>query len=237
MTLSSMTVVPVIASQAGPAYAIIEEGVRWYAVLQTLIAILMLSASAQAADSDRGSNRDLAAKIEYCKNCHGSSGQGYRGFFPMPRLAGQQTEFFENQLRAYADRRRENKLMHDVSRTLNASTRAAIAAHFSNLNPKPLQGFPRELVATGRTIYEDGIPESNVPACLACHGPDARGQREIPRLAGHLHDYILNKLTNWTKERVRDPAGADASNAMVSTSHAMTRQQIAAVAAYLNSRQ
>ena len=29
----------------------------------------------------------LEAKLEYCKTCHGLSGQGYLGYFPMPRLA------------------------------------------------------------------------------------------------------------------------------------------------------
>ena len=42
----------------------------------------------------------LVAKLEYCKTCHGLSGQGYLGYFPMPRLAGQQPEYIEAQLRA-----------------------------------------------------------------------------------------------------------------------------------------
>ncbi|WP_298252932.1 cyclic nucleotide-binding domain-containing protein [Bradyrhizobium sp.] len=30
----------------------------------------------------------IEAKLEYCKTCHGLAGQGYRGWLPMPRLAG-----------------------------------------------------------------------------------------------------------------------------------------------------
>ena len=52
--------------------------------------------------------RTLQAKMQYCYDCHGPSGQGYRGFFPMPRLAGQTTEYLENQLRAFVEHRREN---------------------------------------------------------------------------------------------------------------------------------
>ena len=33
-------------------------------------------------------------------------------------------------------------------------------------------------------------------ACAACHGPDAKGTGEIPRLAGQLPDYTVNKLVN-----------------------------------------
>src|ERR1700694_5109298 len=47
----------------------------------------------------------LEAKLEYCKTCHGLSGQGYLGYFPMPRLAGQQPEYIEAQLRAFIERR------------------------------------------------------------------------------------------------------------------------------------
>jgi cytochrome c553 len=85
----------------------------------------------------------------------------------------------------------------------------------------------------GKKIYEDGIPETNVPACMACHGAGAKGQEEIPRLAGQLNDYVLNKLVNWNKERGQDPAKPDISAIMLPTSHNLTKSQIAAVAAYV----
>src|ERR1700730_19440560 len=64
--------------------------------------------SAEEKITDSVSKQELQAKIEYCKTCHGLSGQGFRGAFPMPRLAGQQIEYLENQLRAFIDRRRTN---------------------------------------------------------------------------------------------------------------------------------
>ncbi len=64
--------------------------------------------TAQAEDKAKAdfSQAELKAKIDYCKTCHGVSGQGFRGSFPMPRLAGQQPEYLENQLQAFIDRRR-----------------------------------------------------------------------------------------------------------------------------------
>src|SRR5580704_19061478 len=53
--------------------------------------LIAFSPSAHAQDKAAVSQRELQAKIDYCKTCHGFSGQGYRGFYPMPRLAGQQT--------------------------------------------------------------------------------------------------------------------------------------------------
>jgi cytochrome c553 len=210
---------------------------RLQLALQAAILAIVAPAAAQAQSASAPAKGALQAKIEYCKNCHGSSGQGYHGFFPIPRLAGQQTEYFENQLRAFIERRRENRFMYSVAHSLSPSMRTALAAHFRSLNPKPLGGAQRELIAAGKRIYEEGIPETNVPACLACHGPDARGQETIPRLAGQLHDYLFNKLVNWTKERGLDPANPDTSTVMAATSHALTRSQVTAVAAYLSFQQ
>ena len=204
--------------------------------LPTAILAIAFSAAGQAKDLDRAdrSKGALPAKIEYCKTCHGLSGQGYRGFFPIPRLAGQQTEYIENQLAAFIERRRENKYMYDVAHVLSPATRAALAEHFRGLNAKPLGGAPRKLVAMGKKIYEEGVPETNVPACMACHGSEAKGQDAIPRLAGQLHDYFINKLVNWNKERGQDPKHPDISAVMLPTSHNLTKSQIAEVAAYVS---
>jgi len=203
--------------------------------ISTAILAIAFSATCRAEDADRAgtSKQSLQAKIEYCKTCHGLSGQGYHGFFPIPRLAGQQTQYFENQLQAFIERRRENKYMYGVAHVLGPSMRTALAKHFSELNPKPLGDAPKRLVAMGKKIYEDGIPETNVPACMACHGGDAKGKDAIPRLAGQLSDYIINKLVNWNKERGQDPAKPDISAIMLPTSHNLTKAQVAAVAAYV----
>ena len=177
---------------------------------------------------------DVQAKLAYCKDCHGPSGQGYRGYFPMPRLAGQQPEYLKNQLQAFVEHRRTNNIMFNVAHSLSPAMIAALAADFRALNPQPLGGGPKSLVATGEKIFQDGVPDANVAACAACHGPDARGSGEIPRLAGQLHDYIFNKLTNWSKERGLNPAKPDTAGVMSPVAHSLTRPQVEAVAAYLS---
>ena len=180
------------------------------------------------------STHGLGAKLEYCKTCHGLSGEGYHGHFPVPRLAGQQSKYIENQLQAFIERRRTNPVMFNVAHALNPSMVTALAAHFRDLNPRPLGGGPRERVATGKTIYEEGLPEANVPACSACHGPEAKGQDEIPRLAGQLFPYTVKELTNWSKERGQGGTRNDTSAIMAPTAHNLTQSQIAAIAAYLS---
>jgi cytochrome c553 len=187
------------------------------------------------ADSmDRASTGGLQAKIGYCKDCHGPAAQGYRGFFPIPRLAGQQTEYLENQLRAFIEHRRTNNVMFNVAHSLSPATIAALAAHFRDLNPQPIGGAPRQLLGMGKKIFEDGVPDANVAACAACHGPDATGSGEIPRLAGQLYPYLIKELVNWGKERGQNPARPDISAVMSPVAHSLNRTQIEAVAAFVS---
>ena len=176
----------------------------------------------------------LQAKIQYCSDCHGASGRGYRGYFPIPRLAGQTTEYVENQLRAFVERRREAHVSMTMSKVhgLSPGLQTALAAHFSELDPAPLGGAPKRLRDTGKDIYEGGIPDDNVPACQVCHGSEARGIRGIPRLAGQLYPYTVKELMNWDRERGQ--GATDTSAVMRPIAHSLTKSQIEAVAAYLS---
>jgi cytochrome c553 len=178
------------------------------------------------------SDHELKAKIEYCKTCHGLSGQGYHGSLPIPRLAGQQTEYLEGQLRAFIQRKRTSSFMSKVADAIPALMQNALASHFSGLNPKPLSGAPKELVAKGKTIYESGVPEANVAPCSSCHGPQAKGDGQFPRLAGQLHDYISGRLVNWNRGH-RDSSDAE-STGMELIARSLTESEIFAVAAYLS---
>jgi cytochrome c553 len=203
--------------------------------LQTAILAVFFAAGSRAAE--RGATdypqQGLHAKLEYCKTCHGLSGEGYRGYYPMPRLAGQQPEYLENQLRAFIERRRTNPVMFNVAHVLTPQMVVGLGAYFRDLNSNPYGGAPRESLVLGKTIYEQGLPESNVPACSACHGPEAKGKAEIPSLAGQLFWYTVKTLTNWSKERGQGSV-KDTSAIMVPTTHNLSQSQIAAVAAYVS---
>jgi cytochrome c553 len=199
------------------------------------LAVLTIVFSATSrADAAASSNSAVVAKLAYCQDCHGQSGQGYRGFFPIPRLAGQQIEYLENQLRAFVERRRPNPIMSNVAHVLSPDMITALATKFRDFNPKLLGGGPKELVAKGERIFQDGVPDANVAACAACHGPKALGYEQIPRLAGQLYPYIIKELTNWSKERGQNPAKPDTSFIMAPIAHSLTRSQVDAVAAYLS---
>jgi len=199
-----------------------------------VLAAVLATAAAAAENKGTVSKRDVDAKLAYCEVCHGVAAQGFHGYYPIPRLAGQQTEYLENQLQAFVERRRTSTIMFNVGHVLSPAMIAALAADFHDLNPKPLGGAPKDLVAGGKKIFEEGIPATDVPACASCHGPDAKGNGAFPRLAGQLFDYITNKLTNWDKERGQNPAKPDTSALMQPIAHKLKDAQIKAVAAYLS---
>ena len=201
-----------------------------------LIAAIALSAPGMARNAPINTLRsDIQAKIRYCEDCHGISAQGYRGYYPIPRLAGQQPQYFKNQIKAFIDRSRPNPIMSNVAHVLPPSMIDAIADYFHSLNPPLIGREPKRMAMEGKSIFDDGVPQDNVAACSACHGPHATGQGEIPRLAGQLYPYVLKALTNWPKERGQNPAIHGSSFIMSPVAHSLTSSQIKAVAAYVSS--
>ena len=204
-----------------------------------VLAVILATATSLAVRAEEKSKADfsqsaLKAKIDYCKTCHGLQGQGFRGSYPMPRLAGQQPEYLVNQLQAFIERRRNNPVMFNVAHVLSPEMEKALAQQFNGLDPKPLDGVSRENLTEGKKIYLEGIAKSDVPPCASCHGDNAKGRDAFPRLAGQLHDYVYKKLTNWDKERGQDKNNPDNSAIMQPIAHNLTDAQIRAVAGYLS---
>jgi len=204
--------------------------------LQAAILTIAFITLARAEDMSAGtvSEKEVQAKLAYCEVCHGVSAQGFHGYYPIPRLAGQPTEYLKNQLEAFVEHRRTNNIMFNVGHVLSPAMITALTTDFSELNPKPLGGGPKEQVTEGKQIFENGITDANVPTCASCHGPEGKGNGPFPRLAGQLYDYVVNKLTNWDKERGQNPAMPDTSAVMQPIAHSLTQPQIKAVAAYVS---
>jgi cytochrome c553 len=207
--------------------------------LPAVILVLALSATDRAygaEDSAGVSQRDLHAKIDYCEVCHGLSARGFVGYVPIPRLAGQQVEYIENELKGFVEHKRVNaasptatNVMFNVGHVLSPAMIKALATSFHNLNPKPFGGAPKQNLAAGKKIFEEGVPSAKVPACASCHGPEAKGNGQIPRLAGQLYPYVVKQLTNWSHERQEEN-----SDIMTPIAHGLTESQIDAVAAYVS---
>ncbi len=166
------------------------------AALTLSAAVLALSVGSAAAAQDNVSKAEADAKLRYCEVCHGVSAQGFHGYYPIPRLAGQPVEYLKNQLQAFVEHRRTSNIMFNVGHVLSPAMIDALTTDFNQLNPKPVGGAPKENVDEGKTIFENGVAATNVPPCASCHGPQAKGNGPFPRLAGQLYDYVTAKLTN-----------------------------------------
>src|ERR1700682_6617037 len=105
-------------------------GAKW--VLQTAVLAIAFAGACRPehAKAPAVPSKDVQAKLAYCEVCHGVSAQGFHGYYPIPRLAGQQTEYLENQLHAFTEHRRHNNIMFNVGHGPRPAMVAALAANF-----------------------------------------------------------------------------------------------------------
>jgi cytochrome c553 len=168
--------------------------------------------------------------VRNCTWCHGASAQGY---FPAPRLAGQQRQYIENQLVNFGDHTRDNPFsqmyMWGAAANLTAVTAHDLAFYFSMLPTAAANDGDRALEAKGRAIYQLGEPEANTAACVVCHGPNAQGIGAIPRLGGLAFTYLKGRLEQWG-EGYHSSARAP----MPRIARKLSPDQIDALASYLS---
>ncbi len=168
--------------------------------------------------------------VRNCTWCHGGAAQGYT---PAPRLAGQRPGYIEKQLINFREHTRDNPFsklyMWGAAANLSPHTARNLAIYFSTIPPNAANDGDKELVAAGRAIYQEGVPDSNIPACVACHGPNAQGVAEIPRLGGLAFTYLQRRLEQWG-----EGYHAAAGPPMPHIASKLSRNQIEALASYLS---
>ena len=168
--------------------------------------------------------------IRNCTWCHGVSAQGYN---PAQGLAGQRRGYIQNQLKDFSDHTRDNPFsqlyMWGATANLSPATAHDLAAYFSTLTPQAANDGYRELEAKGRAIYQLGMPDSNIAACVVCHGPNAEGVGDIPRLGGLAYTYLKTRLTQWG-----EGYHAAANPPMPRIASKLSANQIEALASYLS---
>jgi cytochrome c553 len=85
--------------------------------------------------------------------------------------------------------------MKGVARDLDEPTMQNLADYFSKQTPMGGRVTDSHAdIARGKTLYLDGDASKGLIACQMCHGPDAKGQGPIPRLAGQHADYVSLQL-------------------------------------------
>jgi cytochrome c553 len=139
-----------------------------------------------------------SAAVRNCTWCHGTGAQGYT---VAPRLAGQRPQYIMSQIRSFREHARNNpfskQYMWSAVAALDPHTARDLANYFATIPPKAANDGDSTLASRGRTIFMEGIPEANIVSCYACHGPNAEGVRDIPRLGGLAYFYIKGRLEQW----------------------------------------
>ena len=139
----------------------------------------------------------------------------------------------EKQLISFSDHTRDNpfsrQYMWGAAANLSPQMAHDLASYFSTVPPKAADDGFRELAAIGATIYQGGIPESNIVSCVACHGPNAEGVGEIPRLGGLSYYYLKRRLEQWG-----EGFHSAAKFPMPRIASSLSQDQIEALASYLS---
>ncbi|MFZ6691768.1 c-type cytochrome [Undibacterium sp. SXout20W] len=208
---------------------------------QKSIYILMLAAFLLNACSTPERSRSIVTQhvpiktivTQLCSNCHGMAGNSDSPNFP--NLAAQQEAYLISQLQGFRAHTRSDKDGYDymwgITSNLSDEQIQGLATYFSEQKATPLKKpYPAEKLARGQEIYEHGVPDKDVPACVACHGTKAEGNQIFPRLAGQHSTYLLKQLNVFQNTEQR-PAGV----IMKGVSHALTKENMDDVSYYLES--
>lgn len=196
--------------------------------LVLLAAFSVLALGACTANQKDSQTATVEGTVHICSSCHGPTGRSVSPTFP--RLAGQQKDYIEVQLKAFRDKTRADPHAHTymwgMAAHLSDATIEGVATYYSSQPPVPgTPGDPAEMAA-GKKIFTEGIEARNVPACNACHGDHAEGNGAFPRLGGQHREYIEEQLGHFA-------SNARANETMHENAKNLTSEEAKAVAAYV----
>ena len=168
--------------------------------------------------------------VGVCGTCHGTRGNSVQPKFP--RLAGQNPNYLAAQLKNFRGQSRGDpdaiSYMWGMAGPLSDETIDALAHYYARQKVESEKVADSEEITRGRDIYEHGVTSEGVPACATCHGPDAHGLGDFPRLAGQHSQYVLKQLSSF-QSNMRNVA------IMHGVAQSLRLAQMRAVAAYVES--
>ncbi|HXY98219.1 MAG TPA: c-type cytochrome [Steroidobacteraceae bacterium] len=195
--------------------------------------VLTAVGSAARADEPDAVARAYAQHIAItvCGTCHGPTGNSSQPKYP--RLAGQNANYLATQLKAFRAQTRGDPdaigYMWGMASQLDDDTIQALAAYYAAQKGEPSASGASAAISRGRQIYAQGVGAQGVPACSSCHGPDAHGLQDFPRLAGQHGQYVLKQLASF-QSNMRNVA------IMHGVAQNLNLEDMNAVAAFLESQ-
>jgi cytochrome c553 len=197
-------------------------------------------AAAQPGDAQAG-----ATKAAACAACHGVDGNPTDPQYP--RIAGQSERYIARQLALFKGGERNTPmaaLMQPFAMPLTAQDMRDIGAFYATQEPaagvaddSPLASGPNagmKFYQVGERLYRAGDAERGIPACMACHGPDGRGNPgpPYPNVAGQYADYSARMLEAYRDGLVLGSA-EHANSVMAEVAAELSDEEIQSLASYL----
>ena len=179
-----------------------------------------------AGDADAGQT-----KAAVCAACHGADGNS---MVPMwPKIAGQHRAYIDRQLNLIKSGDRPVPEMAGIAMSLSEQDMADLAAYFSS-QVTSAGTTDEALRINGERLYRAGNANTDIPACMGCHGPIGEGNplSGYPSLAGQHTVYTEKMLKGF---RSGQTWGDDDSSSKIMTevSLRLTDDEITAVASYI----
>ena len=193
-----------------------------FALFGSLALLSMFAAPALAGDAAAG-----AQKSAVCGACHGATGSSINPEWP--NLAGQHESYIAAQLALFKQGARDNPLMMPNAALLSDQDMQDLGAHFASQTPVGLEADP-SIYKTGEKLYRGGDSERKLPACIACHGPQGRGNgpARYPALRTQHAVYTYNQLKAFAEGRRRTPG----NDIMQVVAARLTDNEMRALASY-----
>ncbi|MES1154533.1 MAG: c-type cytochrome [Rhodanobacter sp.] len=170
------------------------------------------------------------AKAAVCGACHGMDGNSSDAQYP--KLAGQSEQYIVRQLTDFKSGKRQNPIMMGMATPLSEQDMHDVGAYFASKTPLPGVA-DQALVEHGQTLFRQGDAKRDIPACMACHSIDGRGNpgAMYPQLTSQHAQYIEATLKSWHDGTTW---GDDAhSQIMPAIAKKLDADDIAALASYI----
>lgn len=125
-----------------------------------------------------------------CAACHGA--QGHSALDGIPSLGGQSALYAITQLYQFRAGRRTSAAMNALSAGFSDADLRGYSAVIGALPPPPAPSAPANAQREAR-----GRQTAQRHQCLACHGVDGGGGKQVPRLAFQREEYLQGALKQF----------------------------------------
>ena len=193
-------------------------------------ASLILGSVASADSMVAGSYEAGEAKAIVCGACHGPNGNSVNPAWPS--IAGQHAPYILKQLQAFKSGARTNVLMTGQAMMLSDEDMLNLAVFYEAQERAAKAVFDPRTVIKGQALYRGGNKQMNAAACIACHGPNGKGNpaARYPSISGQYAQYTAQQLRDYASGTRKTDAP---TKIMRDIAARLSEDDITAVASYV----